>query len=397
MPNCTVTPQNVQSTRAGEASRQATGYWAYVPKPLPPELAYSQPLIKLLDEAARALGELAGLGRTLPNPWFLVQPAVRREAVLSSRIEGTISTLGDLFRYEAEPQEMAHQADVKEVHNYVVALEHGLTRLATLPLSLRLIRELHERLMRGVRGDHALPGEFRTTQNWIGPPGAMLAEATYVPPPVPQMHDALDAFERYLHADTDMPPLVRLAVIHVQFEMIHPFVDGNGRVRRLLIALLLVHWELLPQPLLYLSAFFDRYRDDYYRGLLDVSHRGEWERWVEFFLRGVREQARDALESARAIIDLREKYRSTLSDTRTSKITLDVADQLFVNPWVSAPMIRDRWKVNFRTAQRAIDDLVKLGVLTEVTGQRRHRFWRAQDIMAILSKDERRSGGGSSR
>lgn len=389
-------PENIQSSRAGEASRQKTGYWAYVPKPLPPELAYTPVLIKLLDEAARALGELAGLGRTLPDPRFLVRPAVRREAVLSSRIEGTLSTLGDLFRYEAEPQEVAQQADVREVHNYVIALEYGLDRLASLPISLRLIRELHERLMRGVRGDRALPGEFRTTQNWIGPPGATLAEATYVPPPVPQMLEALDAFERYLHADTDMPPLVRLAVIHVQFEMIHPFADGNGRIGRLLIVLLLVHWELLPRPLLYLSAFFERYRDDYYRALLEVSHQGRWEQWVEFFLRGVREQAREALDSARAIIDLREKYRALLAGRRTAKIAPDVADQLFVNPWVSAPMIRDRLKVNFRTAQKAIGDLAQLGILTEVTGQRRHRMWRAQEIMNILSKEDRGKEGAAS-
>lgn len=386
-------PEDIQSNRAGEASRQTAGYWAYAPKPLPPELTYTPVLIKLLDEAARTLGELAGLGRALPNPWFLVRPAIRREAVLSSRIEGTIATLGDLFRYEAEPQEITRQADVHEVHNYVVALEYGLDRLASLPTSLRLIRELHERLMRGVRGDHALPGEFRTTQNWIGPPGATLAEATYVPPSVPQMLEALDLFERYLHADTDMPPLVRLAVIHVQFEMIHPFVDGNGRVGRLLIVLLLVHWELLPQPLLYLSAFFERYRDDYYRALLNVSHQGKWEQWVEFFLRGVREQAREALASARAIIDLREKYRTLLSGKRTAKIAPDVADQLFVNPWVSAPMIRDRLKVNFRTAQKAIDNLAQLGILTEVTGQRRHRVWCAQEVMNILSSEDRGKEG----
>ena len=386
-------PEDIQSTRAGEASRQSTGYWAYLPKPLAPELAYSPLLIRLLDEARGALGELAGLGRTLTNPWILVHPAIRREAVLSSRIEGTHSTLGDLYRYEAEPQDAAQYADVREVHNYVVALEYGLARLATLPISLRLMRELHERLMRGVRGDHALPGEFRTTQNWIGPPGATLAEATYVPPPVAQMNEALDALERHVHADSDMPPLIRLALIHVQFEMIHPFVDGNGRVGRLLIVLLLVHWGLLPQPLLYLSAFFERHRNDYYRGLLDVSEKGRWEEWVEFFLRGVREQARDALESARAIIDLREKYRILMAGGRASRIKLDVVEDLFVNPWVSAPMVRDRMKVTFRTAQKAIDELVKLGVLHEMTGQRRYRMWQAYDIVQIHSRETRDTTG----
>ena len=260
-----------------------------------PELAYSPLLIRLLDEARGTLGELAGLGRTLPNPWILVRPAVRREAVLSSRIEGTISTLGDLYRYEAEPQDTAQNADVREVHNYVVALEYGLERLATLPVSLRLIRELHERLMRGVRGDRALPGSFalprigsgRQARRWQRRPMCRRRwcrcmkhwtpwSATCMPIPTRRRWCAL-----------------RLST--PQFEMIHPFVDGNGRVGRLLIVLLLVHWGLLPQPLLYLSAFFERYRDDYYRGLLGVSHKGQWEEWVEFFLRGVREQARDAL------------------------------------------------------------------------------------------------------
>lgn len=383
-------PHDIRSRRAGEPVRQGTGYWAFVPKPLPPELDYSPTFIKLLDEAAWRLGELAGLGRMLPNPWLIVGPAVRREAVLSSRIEGTHTNVNGLYRYEAQGAEGANAADAREVHHYVVALEYAVKRVGSLPVSLRFVREIHERLMRGVRGGSAHPGQFRATQNWIGPPGATLAEAAFVPPPVPQMHEALHAFEAYLHAETDAPALVRLALVHAQFEMIHPFADGNGRVGRLLIILLMVHWGLLPHPLLYLSAFFERHRDDYYQGLKGVSHEGRWEDWTELFLRGVREQAQDAVRLAEGVLALREKYRVRLAGRRLSKITEELAEQVFVNPWVTAPAVRDRWKVNFRTAQKAIDDLARLNVLAEATGKHRHRAWVAHEIMAIVSGEKQR-------
>jgi len=386
-----VKPQDIRSRRAGEPVKQGTGYWAFAPKPLPPELEHSPAFIKLLDEAAWRLGELAGLGRMLPNPWLIVGPAVHREAVLSSRIEGTRTSVDGLYRYEAQGSEGGDAADAREVHNYVVALEYAVKRLDSLPPSLRLIREIHERLMRGVRGGSANPGQFRTTQNWIGPPGAMLAEAVFVPPPVQQMHEALHALEAYLHAEADSPALVRLALIHVQFEVIHPFADGNGRVGRLLIILLMVHWGLLPHPLLYLSAFFERHRDEYYRGLKGVSHEGRWEDWMEFFLRGVREQAQDAVRLAQAILALRENYRARLAGKRLSKITEELAEQLFANPWISAPAVRDRWKVNFRTAQKAIDELARFRILTEATGRDRGRAWVAHEIMAIVSGERSRS------
>lgn len=382
-------PEDYTSDRAGRVIKTRTSYWAYVPNPLPPALIYSTDMIRLLGEAERAIGELAGAGSLLPDPHLLIAPAVRREAVLSSRIEGTHSGLDDLFFFEAAPDEVRDQGDVREVANYVVALEYGLQRLGELPLSLRLIREIHEHLMRGVRGDVARPGEFRTTQNWIGPAGATLMEATYVPPPVPDMAEALDAFEKYLHAENDpMPPLIRLACIHSQFEMIHPFADGNGRVGRLIIVLLLVHWGLLPAPLLYLSAFFERYRDDYYRHLLAVSTRGAWEDWIAYFLRGVREQARDAAQTAKRLLELQQDYRQRLAARRISKIALPLLDALFLNPVVTAPLVRDRFQVNFRTAQNGIDDLVATGVLREVTGQRRNRAWLADGILAVISGTE---------
>jgi Fic family protein len=379
-------PEDFSSARAGQAIKTRTSYWAFVPNPLPPTLAYDADLIRLLGEAERAIGELAGAGRLLPDPHLLISPAMRREAVLSSKIEGTRSGLDDLFFFEAAPEDVQDPADVREVANYVAALEYGLARMDELPLSLRLIREIHERLMRGVRGDAARPGEFRTTQNWIGPPGATLMEATFVPPPVPDMETALDAFEKYLHAENDpTPPLLRLACIHSQFEMIHPFADGNGRVGRLLIVLLLVHWGLLPAPLLYLSVFFERYRDDYYRHLLAVSTRGEWEQWIAFFLRGVREQARDAAQTAKRLLDLQQDYRQRLTARRISKITLALLDALFRNPITTAPRVRDTFQVNFRTAQGGIDDLVGIGVLRELTGRRRNRAWIADGILGVIA------------
>ena len=252
-----------------------------MPHPLPPELPFDAGLVNTLSDADRALGELAGLGRTLPNPQLLIAPFIRREAVLSSRIEGTQTDLTDLYAYEAGQlplfaglKMVPPESDVKEVTNYVRAMEYGLERLQTLPVSLRLIRELHGILMEGVRGDRATPGEFRRSQNWIGRPGCTLNEAEFVPPPVPEMHEALDAFEKYLHAGNTYPPLVRLAFIHYQFETIHPFLDGNGRIGRLLVTLLLVTWNLLPLPLLYLSAFFEQHRQAYYDLLRVVSEKG---------------------------------------------------------------------------------------------------------------------------
>ena len=380
-----MTPEAIISDRAGHVVKVPQGgYWAFVPSSLPPDLSYSPALVKLLGEASVAIGELAGAGRMLPNPYMLIGQSMRREAVLSSKIEGTQSDLDDLYFFEAEPNEPPSKPDVREVHNYVRALEYGLGRIENFPVCSRLFTELHERLMQSVRGEHATPGEFRRSQNWIGPPGCLLNEATYVPPPVDEMNTALSDLEKFLHAETDIPDLVRLALIHAQFEMIHPFIDGNGRIGRLLISLLLVNWGLLSDALLYLSAFFDRYRDNYYRCLLQISHAGAWEDWVEFFLRGVREQSRAALLSAKQLLDLQAEYREQLSGRRVTKITYDLLDQLFASPYVSVPFVRDRWHVNFRTADKAISDLCNIGLLQEVTEQRRNRIWAAPGIMQII-------------
>jgi len=332
------------SGRLLQVGKGETAYWAFLPLSLPPDLPLDKGLVRTLSDADRALGELAGLGRTMPNPNLLIAPFIRREAVLSSRIEGTQADLTDLYAYEAgqlplftEVKPPPPEADVREVGNYVRAMEYGLKRLDTLPVSLRLLRELHARLMEGVRGEHATPGEFRRSQNWIGRPGCTIQDAEFVPPPVPEMQEALDAFEKYLHVEDNYPPLIRLAFIHYQFETIHPFLDGNGRIGRLAITLLLVNWDLLPLPLLYLSAFFEKHRQGYYDLLLGVSRQGAWPRWVEFFLRGVAEQARDAGQRAKRLQDLQEEWRARLAQKRSPGLLFRLADSLFETPILTIP------------------------------------------------------------
>lgn len=375
------------STRAGTLRKHARDYWTFIPAPLPPSLNMTPAMVKLLAESERLLGELAGVGRMLPNPYLLVFPAIRREAVLSSRIEGTISGMDDLLFFEADPAAQPDKPDVREVHNYVVALEYGLKRVAELPISLRLLGELHARLMQGVRGEHAAPGTFRTSQNWIGKPGCTLNEATFVPVPPEMLLDVLGAWEKYLYSDDELPDLMRLAMIHYQFEAIHPFVDGNGRMGRLLLVLLMCTWELLPQPLLYLSAFFARYRDDYYQLLLNVSQHGAWEEWVEFFLRGVREQALDALTVAKRLLDLQGQYHARFTARPPTRILHHVIDRLLMNPVLSIPLLRDECQVDFSTAKKTIEALVQAGIAREVTGQRRNRLWVATEILALISEN----------
>ncbi|MFQ5882744.1 MAG: Fic family protein [Candidatus Methylomirabilales bacterium] len=384
-------PKDFQTSTAGRCVKTPQGYWAFIPNPLPPEFSYTPELTGLLSEADRSLGQLAGVGRLLPNPHLLVAPYIRREAVLSSRIEGTQASLGDLFFFEAAPAEPPRAPDVLEVYNYVRALECGLARLKDLPLSLRLVREIHARLMEGVRGAHLTPGEFRRTQNWIGPPGCTLNEATFVPPPVHEMEEAMGVWERYLHGEPLEPPLVQCAFIHYQFEAIHPFLDGNGRVGRLLITFFLCERGHLPQPLLYLSAFFERYRDEYYRRLLAVSQEGDWSSWIDFFLRGVSEQATDAVQTSQRILDLHSAYRQRVQERRFPGPTLSILDDLFVNPYVTITSARRKYGVNFHTAQAAIDLLLEASILREITGRRRNRIYCAEELLRTIEGEPARS------
>jgi Fic family protein len=343
--------------------------------------------ISLLDEASRALGELAGLGRMLPNPHLLIGSFLRREAILSSQIEGTIASMDQLLLFEAVPERRG-TPDVQEVSNYVAAMGYGMERLKELPVCLRLIRELHEKLLGGVRGAEKRPGEFRGLQNSIGIRGQAPADARFVPPPVPEMTQALYSLEDYLNLPWTLPPLIQIALTHYQFEAIHPFEDGNGRVGRLLLALQLCERELLPAPLLYLSAYFERNRAEYGDAMLRVSQNGAWIAWIEFFLRGVLDQSRDAVRRSGRLLDLWQDYRGRLQTARSSALPLALVDRVFSVPVVTIPLAQDFLEVTARSSQLTIEKLEQAGVLTEVTGQQRYRVYVARELVDLLAAPE---------
>ncbi|MDQ3771121.1 MAG: Fic family protein [Actinomycetota bacterium] len=375
------------STSRGEIRTALDGHLAFFPSPLPREIHISSETVASLDEATAKLHRLAGVGRLLPNPQLLIGPHVRLEAVLSSRIEGTEATVSDLLRYEAEGSIKSGPGDVAEVANYVGALDHGLSRLREdFPLALRLIRELHGILMRGVRGELQTPGEFRTT-NWIGPPGCSLRDATFVPPPVEAMTPALNDLERFLNFRGHIPLLIQVAMAHYQFEVIHPFLDGNGRVGRLLIPLVLFDRDVLDKPLLYLSAYFERNRSAYYGHLLNASQTGDFEGWFRFFLAGVAESARDAEERTVRLVDLQQQLRDQLLSQKKSVTVVRLAESLFKSPYVTASSLVDQLGTTFPTAQKAIDALVNMEVLVEVTGKPRGRLYYAPRIFDAVYAD----------
>ncbi len=378
--------------------RDASAYKAFVPHPLPPPLTIDLPLATAISEADRSIGELAGLGRTMANPDLLIAPFIRREAVLSSRIEGTQATITDIYSFEAGDATAGARRrpappDVQEVINYVDATHYGLDRISTLPVSVRLMKELHARLLRGVRGADKSPGEFRRSQNWIGAPNCLLNEASYVPPPVAQMEEALAELEQYIHAPAEVhPPLVRLALIHAQFEMVHPFIDGNGRIGRLLVTLLTVNWGLLPLPLLYLSAFFERERDGYYARLLGVSERSEWREWLLFFLRGVAQQSRDAIQRAKRLQDLQATWRDAVTVPRGSTLTVRLVDSLFSSPITTVSATQRLLGVTYPSAKATIDKLVGAGILELFDDRAYGRQWWAPSVLEIVGEpDESRA------
>ena len=366
----------------GRTIRCAGGYRAFLPAPLPPPIGWNDTLAAALSRADFAVGRLAGEGRRFPNPHLFIRSFVRREAVLSSRIEGTRTTLAELLAAEAGAKDAADSADLREVANYVAALEFGLDRLDTLPLSLRLIREIHERLMRGVRGDSATPGEFRRSQNWIGPPGCTLNDASYVPPPPDELMPCLDALERFLHDDR-LPVLVHAALAHAQFEAIHPFLDGNGRVGRLLITLLLAERGILPSPLLYLSAYFEETRDDYYAHLLAVTEGGAWEDWLVYFLRGVRSQADDALARIEHLDTLYDSWREDLGALLSPRLN-EVLSLFVESPFWTVGEIGKTLGIAYTTARRAVDRLEVAGIVSPSGQLKRNRAYCARAVLAAL-------------
>jgi Fic family protein len=372
--------EDFRAPSAGSLVEGAGDYLAFVPAPLPPDLVYDADLVLALSRADAALSELSGLGRRLSNPHLLIAPYVRREAVLSSRIEGTKASLSDLLLDEVE-DERPPDADVKEVRQYVEALEYGIERLRELPISLRLVCEIHERLMSGVRGGHATPGEFRRSQNWIGPPGSTPTTAPYVPPPPDRLMETLSNWELFLHERARFPDLVQCALMHEQFEAIHPFLDGNGRLGRLLIPLFLIERGRLSQPVLYLSAYFEARRHEYYDSLQRVRTDGDWAGWLRFFLAGIEETARDAVTQAGRIMDLHEDLRRRL---RQKPNAVALLDELFANPFVTVSRAARLLNVSYPTARQVVAFLQGEGLLNEITGRAWGRLYVAQPILEAI-------------
>lgn len=369
--------------KSGRVIQSPLGFLAFVPNPLPPVIAFDMELALALSKADAALSELSGFGGQLPNPHLLISPYMKREAVLSSRIEGTKASLSDLLIDEIEDgaPKRSNADDIREVRNYIQAMERGIRLLSELPLSLRLVREIHGHLMQGVRGEKATPGEFRHTQNWIGPAGCTPTTAAFVPPPVLEMEEALSDWEKFLHVRNMVPDLIQCALMHVQFESIHPFLNGNGRVGRLLITFFLLERKRLSQPLLYLSAYIDSHKSDYYDLLQRVRTHGDWNAWLRFFLQGVTEVATAAGQQAKELHRLREEYRALLRDKPNAQIVLD---ELFFNPYMSISRAGKVLDKTHPTAKAAITVLEENNILKEVTGRQWGKFYVSQPILDAL-------------
>jgi Fic family protein len=375
---------DIKESPSGKVVKALTGYYSFIPNPLPPQFEWNTSLVNSLSRADHILGMLAREGARLPNPHLLIRPFITREAVLSSKIEGTQATLLEVLAQDAGVHVDRNPDDLQEVHNYILALDYGLARLQELPLSLRLIREIHNRLMQGVRGSHATPGEFRKSQNWIGSPGGTLQNAKFIPPLPDQLGDCLSLFENFLH-DSTFPPLIHIALCHYQFEAIHPFLDGNGRVGRLLITLLLIERKILPSPLLYLSAFFEATRDEYYRQLYNLSSKGTWNEWFLYFLNGVAVQGLDVLSRAERINRLITEWQIKVGK-RSDDIAQEIVKNLALTPYCTTKKVAENLKVAFTTAQRAIAKLEKLGIISQTTQGRRDRVYCAQKVLSILEE-----------
>ena len=378
------------SERTGKVVAQPTGYDAFVPNALPPVPAINidSEMQYLLSAADRKLGRLDGITRVLPNPDLFLAMYVKKEAVLSSQIEGTQASLVEVLDVPAKGQDESKKNDIVDVVNYVKAMNYGLQRLSTLPLSLRLIREIHAILLQGVRGSDRNPGEFRRSQNWIGVAGCTLATATFVPPPVDEMLKAMSDLEKFFYDKSYIPPLIKIALIHAQFETIHPFLDGNGRVGRLLITFWLCQQEILSKPLLYLSYYFKLNRTEYYNKLMDVRLHGAWEEWIKFFLQGIETVSDEATNSATAILTLRDRYSNELSRIAGSNSNYQkLMDYLFEVPVIGRKEIIDVLGVSSPTAGELIDRFCSIGILHDVTPEKqRNKKYHFSEYLDILEK-----------
>ncbi|MFH1910675.1 MAG: Fic family protein [Pseudomonadota bacterium] len=374
--------------RSGVYVKQTTGYRAFIPTPLPPKPAIKieRELQNLLSRADMALARLDGVAQMLPNVDLFIAMYVKKEALLSSQIEGTQASLDDLFAYESGDK-LENLNDVTEVVNYVKAMNYGLDRLQSLPMSLRLIKEIHALLLEGARGSERLPGEFKQSQNWIGPPGCTLNEASYVPPPPHEALEAMGALERYFHDKERLPILVDCALIHYQFETIHPFLDGNDRMGRLLITFYLCWKGVLHKPLLYLSYYFKKNRQEYYDRLNMVRETGDYEQWVDYFLKGVVDIAGAAMDTARQILELQTNHRRLLWEKKiSSPIAVGILEQLFYTPTISIALIAERFNVSYQAASTLVAQLEKVKILRETTGRKRDKRYVYSDYLNILAE-----------
>jgi Fic family protein len=374
--------------RSGAYINQPTGYRAFIPAPLPPKpaLRVEGELQNLLSRADMALARLDGLAEILPNVDLFIAMYVKKEALLSSQIEGTQASLDDLLAYESGDK-LENLNEVTEVVNYVKAMNYGIERLQTLPMSLRLIKEIHAILLESVRGSERSPGEFKQSQNWIGPPGCTLNEASFVPPPPHEAMAAMGDLEHYFHGKTKLPMLVDCALIHYQFETIHPFLDGNGRMGRLLTTFFLYWKGVMHKPLLYLSYYFKKNRQEYYDRLNMVRNTGNYEQWVDFFLKGVVDIAGFAMDTARQILELQSRHRRLLWEKKiSSPIAVGILEQLFYTPVVSIGQTAEQFDISYQAASTIVSQLEKAGILRETTGKKRDKRFVYKDYLDILTE-----------
>ena len=362
-------------------------YWpAFLPNPLPPIISWSDGIVNLLSRADQALSRLDGRAADLPTPYLLIHPMLSREAVASSRIEGSTSNLAEVYQFQLSDV-TRDRDDAEEVANHIRAMQHGLTRMARLPISLRLIREIHEVLLSGVRGHDRRPGEFRTRQVIIAGSLPGIENARYVPPPPQEMMPALHTLEEFLHSDPTMPLLVQLALIHYQFEAIHPFEDGNGRTGRILVTLLLCERGYLTHPWLYVSDFLSAHREQYVDLLLGVSLRGEWELWLQFFLMAISASATDALARVENLLQVRNLYRERVQSQRTAVAAFELIDRLFELPYLNVSRVQTLLDISHTAAQRHIARLTEAGILTPVEGRRRPQLYVAQGVLDVIAEE----------
>lgn len=378
-------PADFAASPSGRVVQTIAGYPAFLPNALPPELDYNC-FGKALADAAQRLGELAGVGRTLANPYLLQRPFMRREAVSSSAIEGTVTTLTDLFSYEAGVTRDSHGEDTREVHNYVIALEEAFAGLSQLPISGRLLKQAHATLLRGLsfeRGAKNRPGEYRKTDPaWTG--SRLIEEARFVFAPPEAVEECMASLEKFVAYEDTLPPLIKAALIHYQFEVIHPFHDGNGRVGRLLIPAYLCEAGVLPQPILFISPYLERNRDEYIRRLFEVSRSGAWEKWVEFFLKGITEQADDFVIRSKKMLDLQSRYKEELTRARVSALLMRLVDMLFEQPLISVPKSAQALGVTYNSAKKNIDKLVGAGIIKLVHLDKAPKLFLAADVFDLI-------------